>query len=221
MNKIMKAIIVTFFLTIVISACKPARPTQDPKVLSGKVIYQDDFSDPGTGWETMTTQQGRVGYNNGTYRMTLKVPSYLSIAKANKVFNDTIIDVDVTKAAGTDKSSFGVVCRATDDRNFYIFLINSAGYYGIGKVVDGNGPVMLGTDGPNMLKTSDTIKKGNVTNHLRVDCINNTLALYINGEKVSSVQDTELGNGNIGFVTRTETDSVADIRFDNLVVKNP
>jgi hypothetical protein len=72
-----------------------------------------------------------------------------------------------------------------------------------------------------MLKASDTIKKGNVTNHLRVDCINNTLALYINGEKVSSVQDAELGNGNIGFVTRTEADSIADVRFDNLVIRNP
>jgi hypothetical protein len=222
-SQMKKAIIIISILLfgILVSACQPIRPTKDPKMLSGKVIYQDDFSDPKSGWENINGAQGYVGYFRGSYRMMLRAPLSTSLVKANKIYNDSVSEVDVTKATGPDDSTYGLVCRAMNEHNYYVFIISSGGYYGIGKVIEGNGPIMLGTDGPTKLKASDAVKKGNGSNHLRAECISNTLTFIINGQKVSSIQDKDLENGDNGFFAQTGGEAGIDVRYNSLVIKNP
>lgn len=185
------------------------------------VLYEDDFSDPNSGWQVIEAEQGVLGYSDGAYRMMLKVPAFTSWVSAKKIYNDAAIDVDVTKTAGPDQSIYGVICRMADDKNFYLFAISSAGYYAIGKVIEGKGPIMLGTDGVDKLKATDVIKKGNETNHIQAICKGDTLTLKINDQQVSSIQDQDIAAGDVGMMVKTFKEAGLDVKYDNLIVSIP
>ncbi len=214
-------IIFIVLITLFIPACAPQAVSEKIKSKTGTIIYEDDFSDPNSGWQVIDASQGTLGYADGAYRMMLKVPAFTSWVSAKKIFNDAAVDVDVTKTAGPDESIYGVICRMADEKNFYIFAISSAGYYAIGKVVEGKGPTMLGTDGADKLKASDVIIKGNQTNHIQAICKGDTLTLKINDQQVSSVQDQDISTGDIGLMVKTFKEPGLDVKFDNLKATIP
>jgi len=221
MKNMSKGIILATILIFIISACAPQSISDKVKSKTGMVLYEDDFSDPNSGWQVIEASQGMLGYADGAYRMMLKVPMFTSWVTAKKIYNDVTIDVDVTKTAGPDQSTYGVICRMADEKNFYMFAISSAGYYAIGKVIEGKGPVMLGTDGADKLKASDVITKGDETNHIQATCKGDTLTLKINDQLVSSIQDQDIAVGDFGLMVKTFKEPGLDVKFDNLKVTIP
>jgi len=66
-----------------------------------------------------------------------------------------------------------------------------------------------------------SINLGAATNHLRADCIGNTLTLYVNGSQGASATDSSVSGGDVGLVARTFEVDGTDIMFDNFVVYKP
>jgi hypothetical protein len=133
-------------------------------------------------------------------------------------FTDTRIEVDATKIGGPDANDIGAICRYKDEENFYFFVFGSDGYYSINKLVAGE-ESMVGSE---ELGFNDTaIQSGSSTNHLRVDCIGSTLAMYVNGTQLISATDTDLTEGNVGLIAGTWETAGADLNFDNFVVTKP
>jgi hypothetical protein len=132
-------------------------------------------------------------------------------------FTDTVVEVEATKVSGPDDNDFGVICRYQDESNFYFFIISSDGYYGLGKVIDGE-QVLIGEE---ELMPSDDIKLGNVTNTVKADCVGSTLTLYANGVQLISVQDSSFASGDVGLMAGTFSEAGTDIHFDNFVVREP
>ena len=66
------------------------------------------------------------------------------------------------------------------------------------------------------------VNMGNAQNHIRADCIGDTLTLYVNGQQVSTVQDAAFtSGGDVGIFAGTYDTPGADIHFDNFVVTAP
>src|SRR6185295_6876674 len=101
-------------------------------------------------------------------------------------FSDVSIEVDGAKFSGPDNNDFGIICRFVDDDNFYFLIIASDGYQVIGKYLAGQLQYVSATE----MQSTDAVKQGNATNHLRGDCVGSTLTLYVNGQQVASVTDT-------------------------------
>jgi len=110
-----------------------------------------------------------------------------------------------------------VICRYKDGSNFYILAISSDGYYGIIKVKGGTLELLGAKD----MQPNEMIIQGNATNHLRADCVNDTLALYANGQLLTSVQDSDFKTGDVGLEVSTRLQAGVDILFDNLSVIKP
>jgi hypothetical protein len=68
---------------------------------------------------------------------------------------------------------------------------------------------------------SDKILKGDATNHIRADCVGDTLTLYVNGEKLAEAKDSDFTSGDVGLMAGTFDQVGVDIRFDNFVVSRP
>ena len=184
---------------------------------SSEILFQDNFADKKGGWDSVRTSEGVTDYENGGYRilLTLQNADVWANPKALNLPTDVQVEVDATKQGGPDDNDFGVICRYQNDQNFYFFVISSDGYLGIGKVKDGNRQLVNRTEMP----PSEAIKQGNDTNHLRADCIGDTLSLYVNGQLVDSQQDTEYGAGNVGLIAGSFQEGGVDILFNNFVVK--
>lgn len=190
-------------------------PLAEPAFPSDLVQFQDDFSDPGSGWGTNQDANGMTDYSNGTFRINVMTTDYLLWSYNYQVpQNDITIQVDATKAGGPDDNAFGVICRYQDSDNFYYFVITSDGYAGIA-MYKNNEKIWLSGE---KLLPSDAILQGAATNRIRADCAGSTLTLYANETEIVSVTDSSFTGGNVGLIAKAYATPGVDILFDNFIV---
>lgn len=198
----MKTIIVSFLLISLLSACK-ASP-----------VYEDDFSDTNSGWDTHHSLTAGAVYTEGSYRLTLNEANRDQWAIAHRDFENVAIEVDVRKVEGSDDNSFGLVCKYQDMNHFYMLLISSDGAYMIQKKSEERITRLSGE----WFQTTEDVNLGNAENKLRAECGDGYLALYANGKLLDRVEDDSYSHGDIGFVVGTYTQPYVSIAFDNLKV---
>jgi hypothetical protein len=126
------------------------------------------------------------------------------------------MEVDAGKLGGPDENRIGLVCRFTGDE-YYFFMITSDGYYGTGVYTGGQAVLLDQSE----MQANGNIKKGLAVNHLRADCVGDTLTFYVNGFEVISVQDATLESGDIGLLAGTFSQPGVDVIFDNFVALKP
>lgn len=185
------------------------------------VLFEDDFSRTDSGWDRVKNETGETDYNNDAYRMVVKTPKSDIWANPGKSFDgDVRVEVDVTKVAGELDDDFGLICRYSGDPatpNFYYFQASSDGFVVIGKKNAERSSYLSSEE----MEPNDAVKQGLTTNHLRADCIGNTLTLYVNGQQVASATDDELVSGDVGLMAGTFDIPLAEFSFDNFVVRKP
>ena len=75
--------------------------------------------------------------------------------------------------------------------------------------------------GADDFQESDLIKQGMKENHLRAECVDNRLALYVNGELLIETYDSDIPEGDIGFIVGTVSAETTEILFDNIEIYEP
>lgn len=212
-----------FFIavTVVSIACSTTStvPASQPQVVpSGSVLFQDDFSNPATGWDRLMAPQGEgvMDYDSGGYRMLVNQLQTNFWSTPHKDFPNVRIEVDSGKLGGPDNNRIGIVCRYSD-AGHYFFLATSDGYYGIGLFAGGQAVLL----GQSQMQYSPMIKTGVAVNHLRADCVGTTLTFFVNGTQVAQVQDGTLSTGDVGLLAGTFDTPGVDVIFDNFVVLMP
>jgi hypothetical protein len=182
------------------------------------VLFSDDFSDVNSGWDRVQADEGVTDYENGAYRIFVDAAQHDYWANPGQSFGDVRVEVDATKIGGPDNNDFGVICRSqADDQEFYVFQIRSDGFYGIVKYA-GDDFEFLGSDG---YLASDAVNLGASSNHIRADCVGDTLTLYVNGTQLHSVTDSSYASGDVGLLAGTFDEAGTDIAFDDFVVREP
>jgi pectate lyase len=199
-------------------------PTTQPPAGGGgnglQILFQDDFSNVNSGWDKAHNENGSTDYENGGYRINVIATDHYFFANPYQSFqNDVRIEVDATKIGGPDDNAFGVICRYQDVDNFYYFYISSDGYIGIGIDKAGTKTIISSSDGN--LTSDSSINQGAATNHLRADCVGNTLTLFVNGTQVATATDSTFTGGDVGLVARTYGVGGTDIIFHNFFVYKP
>jgi len=214
-----RIIFLVIIQTFLLSACQLSSLTSSFfETPSGSVLYQDDFSDPSSGWENYyDSARGTMDYFDGFFRIQV-LGEFQMLSKGPGLnFTDVRLDADMIKVIGLSDDIFGLVCRAMDPENYYFFVISSDGYYGIGKMIDGEQSIL---NSPGLLP-SEIISQGKAKNHLRADCIAEQLALSVNGRELVSTVDFDLSRGDVGILAGTLMDSENVVLFDNFSVTNP
>lgn len=190
----------------------------DVPPLPDNILFQDDFSDPTSGWDSVNLPEGITDYSDGVYRIFVNDINTDVWSNPGLKFTDARIEVDAVKVGGSDDNDLGVICRYVDLNNFYFFIISSDGYYGIGKVKDGS-IELIGVDS---MQPSEEINQGSRTNHLRADCIGNKLSLYVNDNFLVQYEDADYPAGDVGLIAGTSIAAPGtDVHFDNFKVFKP
>ena len=179
-------------------------------------IFADDFSNPASGWPVINRPEVNAGYLNGGYHIAIKQANFIERVYNPKVANlaDVRVEVDATKTAGPDPSDFGIVCRRIDADNQYLLRVSSSATYSILKRKAGVW-TRLGSG------ASAAVRRGNATNRLRADCVGSTLTLYVNGQMLLAVQDSDFGTGAVGLAAEDFDTPGTDILFDNFLARKP
>jgi hypothetical protein len=116
----------------------------------------------------------------------------------------------------TGPATFGAACRYQNDQNFYLFILDTKGYFGIGRVYKGNNLLLQKGD------TTATLGSQH-TNKVRIICSGEQLTLAVNGTSLATVNDPLLKTGIINLIGGTGPNLPTDvlIYYDNLVIRAP
>jgi hypothetical protein len=134
---------------------------------------------------------------------------------------DVQIEVDAQAVAGSAGALYGIMCRFNSPINtptvnipgkLYVFMVGSDGTYLVQYLAGGTTTLASGV-------AASVIRSGG--NHVRAACIGRTLTLYVNGQKIVSVDHGELADGLSGVWARTLGTAGAEIVFRNFVVSKP
>lgn len=197
-----------------LSACNVLYPV-DPLT---RLVFQDDFTDRQSGWPERTSWEGQVGYAEGAYRMKIAAPGANLSAALPQTYvfpSDLEIQVDARLLGGPLDNRYGVICRYQNALSYYWFAISSDGYYGIGKMKDGQASLINTSQMP----PSELIKKGQDVNHFRVECVQDRLRLYLNDNLLAEQQDAEFTGGAVGFFVGAAAEAGVEVAFEHLTVK--
>lgn len=182
-------------------------------LLQVNVVLIETF-DSETAWETYIDPMGiELGVDDHVYRAYSMNAGYVWALNAQS-HSDVIIEVEATPMNVHFENGFGVMCRAdsTNNGDGYYFMINSNGYYSIGK---GEGPAI--TPLIDWTRT-DTVHQQLDLNRIRAVCDDNLLALYVNDVFVAQVNDDTYTAGYAGLAIAGSATGEADIAFDNLII---
>jgi len=198
---------------------QPETSTQgeQPAAPAAKVLFQDDFSDTGSGWDRVNATDGVTDYADGVYRIYVNSTNTDVWANPGLEFSNVRVEVDATKMGGDDNNDLGVICRYQDNENFYFFVISSDGYFGVGKVSAGTQDLI----GEESMPPSEHIKTGNASNRLAAECVGETLRIHVNGQLLGEYTDTEFATGDVGLMAGAFDVQGTDIHFDNFIVTEP
>lgn len=216
----MKAVSLLISATFLLlcTACQQVLPL--PATPAGQNrLFWDDFSNPDSGWQPVSSlaSSGSAGYADGVYRITVNSANHDDWAMPGLNLADVRIDVEAIRIGGDRNNRFGVICRAISPDSFYVFLISSDGYYGIGKIARNRYQIL----GSQSLLPSDQIPRGSAYLSLRADCVGDRLSLFVNGEKIAEVRDGEFQSGDVGLIAGAYNTVGTDIFFDNFSVSTP
>ena len=197
-------------------ACSTSSMTET-LVPSGSVLYQDIFSNPKSGWGELANPAGAAEYTNGAYRIVANQPNVNLWSHPGLDFATIHEEVSLMSPDGPRENRMGLICRLKDDKNFYFFAISTDGFFGIGKMKDGQSSLLTG----DQMQKHEAILTGTQINRVRADCIGNLLILYVNDVLVGSAVDDEFTTGDVGILAGTFDEPGADVYFDNFVVYKP
>jgi hypothetical protein len=223
----MRKFIPLFVVFAFVVACAPTSPAPTdanaptPTVTPLPIAYQDNFDSTGSGWYAGVFDAGEHSYSNGGYRVFVSNVDWYSWAvnPSAKVYGDIRVEVDAQKLSGPDSGEYGVLCRVDyEASSFYAGVVTSEGAYAIYKSIN-EGPIEL-IDMAAM-GFSEAVTQGGTTNHIRLDCIGDTLTLYANGTQLVQVTDDTLPTGEAGVYSGTFDPGGTEILFDNFVVYQP
>jgi len=207
------------FLIVFSSACSTTNLNavpQEQSLPSGSVLFQDDFTGRASGWDRLMTAEGTMDYDAGGYRMLINAINTNFWTTPHKDFADVRMEVDAGKLGGPDENRIGLICRFTGN-DYYFFMITSDGYYGIGIFAGGQAALLNQSE----MKVDGNIRTGLAVNHLRADCVGDSLTFFVNGFQVASAQDGTLKSGDVGLLAGTFSQTGVDLVFDNFVVLKP
>ena len=188
------------------------------------VLFQDDFSNPDSGWDVHSGADMTVNYTDGRYLISVAEPGVNVWARPGLNLSDLRLEAESWYGAGPINNEYGLLCRyerhGDGSNSFYFFFVSSDGYYALGKVVRDVRTILSPPEGS--YQPTDALRlEPDASNALAATCAGSQFSLAVNGVTVGEFTDEELNRGDIGLIAGTFDEGGVEIYFDNVVVRDP
>lgn len=191
-------------------------PTADPSVL-----YQDDFTNPATGWAVDQFDNYFVGYHEPEYyHIEVTSPNYkapIIVEPEKRIIEDATIELQVFtnsgKTAPEGDFRYGLVFRRSGDQ-YYAFTISqrTKKWYFLKSSPTGLEVLKEGTEG--------SIRDLDVDDLLRVDAQGSSFFLHVNDHLIDEVNDSDYTSGEVGFYVESFDSPSTHIHFNTLTIRD-
>jgi pSer/pThr/pTyr-binding forkhead associated (FHA) protein len=179
------------------------------------LVYEDDFSNPSSGWDDAFDRYTTKQYGNNKYYIEVTTSNLVAWGLANRDVADFRLEVDAAQEAGPNNNGYGVLFRFKDRDNFYRFDISGDGFFLLSKFHDSEWVTLV------PWTASSAINVGQVENQLTVEAIGPQIRVYTNDALLAEVEDDTLASGNFGFFASTFSEPNLTISFDDIKLWTP
>ena len=194
-------------------------PTVDIPIFGGNdVLLSDDFSD--SKWGTGTDADSAVEYVNEALQFIVFTTNYFVWSTPDdENYSDVHIEVTALNDSTDPNTAFGIICNMQVTDVSYYFAVTFSGQYAIAKSAVALDDVFLTNN--DAWADSDLIPQNASSYRVGADCgSNGTLTLYVNGQQIDSVTDTDYGAGNVALFTWSGDEaSGANVSFDDFEMR--
>jgi LPXTG-motif cell wall-anchored protein len=218
----MKRFFKRYLPVVLCAALWPALAGAAPPAPQGEIVYADDFSDPaksGLDDNVNATDYSRGFHAPGVYHLRLLNENDTRWSLfPGKSYGRSTLEVDAWDNSDdfVGDISYGVVIRATDAQHFYALLIDPReSRYSVRKMEGGTWSDLLAW------KDSTLISEDGGVNQIRVDAVDDTLTVYLNGELLDSVKDGAYAQGGFGLIAGNVDADKPHTHFDNVRIYAP
>lgn len=180
----------------------------------GEVIFEDDFSNPNSGWYTSNTSKGIAAYEAGELTIEVMAPDYVIWSEVEYSLDEMVMVVDARVIQGVGDADFGFVCGIQDNDNFTVLEVSEDGYFSIWKYQAGEFISLVDWT------YSDEVAAGGPY-VMAAYCGSDGLALALDGVLLAEVVDPDFVPGNIGLLGGTFEKTGFKVGFDNFFLMQP
>jgi formylglycine-generating enzyme required for sulfatase activity len=179
-------------------------------------LTRDDFTDPSSGWPTLSQDNRTFGYHPPDFYHVevAKTNDRLAVTREPR-FENVIVEADVF-VDHTDTQSgdfrYGLAARRSGDE-FYAFTISPR--TGAWHILKGS-PTGLEVLAEGV---HDSVQGLTSPDTLRVETSGSDLSFQINGQMVAEVSDADYASGDAGFFVETFDESLAHVHYDSLTIQ--
>lgn len=168
-----------------------------------EILFFDDFTEK-RGWH----QDASAYYSEGKYHVFDK--DYGITSWLETPYEDFAVQVKTNWLEGDEGTGYGLMFRAKDINNGFMFLVGGDGSFCLGSFDYGNWTYLVEWEDNKALN-----KRGQ--NSLRVVCEGNSISLFINGIHVRTIQNGRHREGFVGMAVYPQ----AHISFDDFLITRP
>lgn len=189
-------------------------PTPSQQIELGDILADVQFDQPYQ-WEFYrdTAHGMNLGIENGAYRARLDQGGFAWTINGTP-HTDVVIQADILPYSTETDNGYGLSCRtsAQGDGDGYFFLISGDGAFtirrGVNNVIE---PLIAWTIAP-------AIQRDLSPNRIRIVCVGDYLALYVNSQFVAETHDDRYQQGFAGIAAAVPEGKAVDVAFDNLTI---
>lgn len=178
-----------------------------------RLVFQDDFSDPGSGWKVANVPaEYSAAYINGEYVIKLmkKVSTRGIPVPAGAMDNNYVVEVDMRcMDQKIDISSAGLNFGLHTIGFYRFYVCSSKGVFFIDRMIDDKFQTLVD------VTPSPAICKNNETNKLRLKVQGNTVTAYVNGTELTTIEIPSLPRGPMGLGLESASFVPISYAFDN------
>ncbi|HML22592.1 MAG TPA: hypothetical protein PKD09_13140 [Aggregatilinea sp.] len=212
-------------LAVVIMAIAACQPDPKHQVETGAELLSATFDDPSS-WESgaypvnAEEPDSTLSVVDGRFRIDHRStgsPSF-TWSLGGDAYQNVVIEVETQQISDEENNLYGVACRLTTDDSGdatgYVLLISGDGYFGFARLSNRSLEFLIDW------RQNNAIRKGKASNTIRAVCVDDYLALSVNGEFLGDITDDKYADqsGQVGMVAGVTTDASVSIDFDNLIV---
>lgn len=165
-----------------------------PELFGSDVILSDNFSSEQ--WGTGTDVDSGVEYVDNALNFIVFTENYFVWSTPDdEIYSDIHMEITVENNDTDSTTAFGLICNKAVGNDFYYFAVTPAGQYAIAKAVTGETDLFLTND--DNWANSDLIAVEASSYRVGADCGNGTLALYVDGQEIASVNNSSYTSGRV------------------------
>ena len=187
--------------------------------------FTDEFDTAPKYWSVLYTSgdQDRVDILNEESKLTFEL--YTAQAWVYTIYGpfeyDNVHIETSVESQGSDINAMGLVCNYDEQAGWYEFNISSDGAYNLiyGQWLAES----IARYTPILDDTTDLIQPGKATNRIGLDCYDNTVQMYVNGNTLRSISVEYIGltGGKVGLSLASFEEAPVILSFDWVKVSEP